>query len=663
MINMQDDLIYNLDYIVIVPSAERSVFDGLEFSFGNIISFDGSIESTELLIGFLKKNTVKQLVFVDYCDVYEEIINSSNEERVIKFIFTHFLGELSDKTINGSHERIVGLYERGVVDEIGYLDPYLMRTMRKKGVKAKHILLDVPVFPGQNYENNGVIGILNSGESNYDSFYNELCSISLMNGYCAKLSRKTGEVNDFVNIYSLKCNVEPDLFMLMSGNCCNMCVNFSGTQPTTFLESMDIGVPCIIGNNSFLQGYEILTDYLMVKSDDNINEFVEKIKSVPDNIGIIMKEYSTFRKNYSKESLKSVEKFLIGVKIGHNSQKTYEKKLSVVVPVYNTEKYLDRCLRSIYRAKVPDMEVLIIDDGSTDNSSSIAKKYVDNYPELFRYIYKTNGGLGSVRNVGLKEAKGKYLASVDSDDSIDREFFKEALPYMDKNVDIIICDWMSVGVDNSFETPAIDPVFKNEKAFAGIMYTTIMPSTCNKIIKSELFEDNEIVYLEGKYEDLSANVFALLRAKTIKYFNKPYYNYYLRENSLMRSKVNPREMADVITYVWNKLNKMDINLDRGAFYYYTFSWRIEELVLNPLYDLDIDLKKEVSYIEKNMYDIIVNVFNNEFYVTMLDKLHSDKMAGFIRKRNAAFIKKRLENFIKETREKYKLTPGIIYYGD
>ena len=662
MINIRDDLIYNLDYIVIAPNADKSVFEGLEYSFGNVVPFDGSIENTEYLISFIKNNVIKQLVFVDYFDVYEEVINSLNEEFVAKFIFTHYLGELSDQTLNENHGKVVKLYERGVVDEIGYLDPYLMRAMKKKGLKAKHIVLDVPVSPKQECNNNKIVGVLNSGESNYDSFYNELCGISLIKGYSARVSKKTSAVFDFIKEYGLECIAEPDFQKLVSGNCCNICVNFSGTQPTVFLKSMDAGVPCIVGNNFFLTGYGQLKEQLMVKSDDNVNEIVKMIKGVPDNVEMIMKEYNAFRKEYSKISRKTVQQFLVGVK-ENNQKETFEKELSVIVPVYNTEKYLDKCLDSVYKARIKNMEVLIIDDGSTDNSASIAKTYVEKYPDLFRYVYKENGGLGSVRNVGLKEAKGKYLASVDSDDSIEQEFFKEAALYMEKDVDVIVCDWLSVGKDNSFETPAIDPVFKNEKAFAGLMYTTIMPSTCNKIIKKELFVDNNITYLEGKYEDLSANVFALLKARTLKYLNKPYYNYYLRDNSLMRSKVNPREMADVVKYVWDKLSKMDINLDREAFYYYTFSWRIEELVFNPLYDLETDTKKEVLYIKKNIQSIITDIFDNEFYATMLDNLHSNKMAEYIKKRNDAFKKGHLDSFIKEPGEKFKLTPGIIYYGD
>ncbi|MGL5244702.1 MAG: glycosyltransferase family 2 protein, partial [Sarcina sp.] len=104
-------------------------------------------------------------------------------------------------------------------------------------------------------------------------------------------------------------------------------------------------------------------------------------------------------------------------------------ELTIIVPVYNVEEFLVECLESIYKVSDIDYEVILVNDGSKDDSLNILKKYKELYPTKTKIIDKENGGLSSARNIGIKEAKGEYLAFVDSDDVIDpkgfEEFFKE----------------------------------------------------------------------------------------------------------------------------------------------------------------------------------------------------------------------------------------------
>ena len=95
--------------------------------------------------------------------------------------------------------------------------------------------------------------------------------------------------------------------------------------------------------------------------------------------------------------------------------------ISIIVPIYNVEAYLEECLDSLYKLNIPDMEIILIDDGSTDNSYLIAQKYALKFPEKTILIQKKNGGLSSVRNLGIKKASKKYIAFIDSDDFIDEK--------------------------------------------------------------------------------------------------------------------------------------------------------------------------------------------------------------------------------------------------
>ena len=666
VIDKKLDINYNLDYLVIVPK-NIDFFDAFLYSFENVLAFDNTVEDLEFLIKFLKKNTISQLIFVNYYAEYEEIINTLVEEHNIKFIFTKELGELSDSMVLNELNCICNMYDNGIIDNIGFLDPYLCCTMRNTRKDISNIILDI----GEREDKKEItssgekaIGLLNSGLSNYSSFYNELSSFVFLPEYKAKIEKPAKVVLDFAEEYGVDIIKVLNFDELVGGNECNYYINFAGTNPLVFIKSMDMGVPCIIGNNGFLNKYTTLKKYLVMDSDDDVNEIAERFKKCINNKNTILEEYRKFRNNYKKESVDSIESFL-GKKNFSQEDNKYEKILTVVVPVYNTEKYIARCLDSIIQARVPNMEILIINDGSTDDSEKIIKKYISEYPDLIRYIRQKNGGLGHVRNVGLAKAKGKYLASVDSDDTIEPDFLKDAMPYINKNVDVIVYDWMSISVGGSFETPALDWVFRKRKIIEGLLYTTIMPSTCNKIIKAKLFYENKVCYLEQKYEDLSVNPIVLLKAKTLKYIRKPYYNYYLSENSLMRSKIDPKEMVDAINYLDSGLKKNCIEtIDVDEFKYYTYSWRIEEYILNPLCDMSgKKLSNAISYIYENMYNLVVKIFNSDYYIKMLDGLKSEDLREFILRRNDAFKDKRLEDFLKNNKFTKKITASTIYYGD
>lgn len=657
------DICYNLDYLVIVPVKDEYLFEDICWTLGNALLFENCVEDTEFLIKFLKKNTIGQLIFVDYYAEYDEIISTLVDEHEIKFVFTKSLGELSNEFISNDFAKICEKYERGEVERVGFLDRYLYEAMRLRHHKVDMVLLDTIVSEKKG-ETSNTVGFLGAGNSDYCSFYNELSSMSFLPQYKVKLYHPVEEAIKFAKNYGIKYEITEDLVELVGGNICNLDVNFAGGLALNFIKSMDIEIPCVVGNNGFLTDeYSVMDECLVVRSDDDVNEIAEKVECAIENKEEILKEYKKFRTEYRRKTKELTRKFL-GFDVEAQDEVEYEKLLTVVVPVYNTEKYLASCLDSIIEARVPEMEILVVDDGSTDDSEKVIKGYVERCPDLVRCIKQKNRGLGSVRNVGLKEAKGKYIASIDSDDVVGRGFFEDALPYLEEGIDVVFCDWMSVAEDKRFETVALDQVFDSRKVMEGLLYTTIMPSTCNKIFKKSLFLDNKIEYLEQKYEDLSANPLVLLKAETVKYIRKPYYNYYLRGNSLMRSKVDPREMVDALAYLDKKLDVINEAINEEEFKHFTYSWRIEEYILNPLYELNgKELDEAIKYIYKNTYGLIKDVFESKYYKKMLRGFKSKELKEYIEERNEAFIEKKLKVFISKTKEPQKLTAGIVYYGD
>ena len=126
------------------------------------------------------------------------------------------------------------------------------------------------------------------------------------------------------------------------------------------------------------------------------------------------------------------------------------KKVSVIVPVYNVEDYIEECLESLVNQTLEDIEIIVVNDGSPDNSQKIIDKYVEKYPNKIKSFIKENGGQGSARNLGIENSNGEYLSFVDSDDWLDKCAL-EKMYYIAKNndSDIVICDMIDHYEDNT----------------------------------------------------------------------------------------------------------------------------------------------------------------------------------------------------------------------
>ncbi|MCR6106816.1 glycosyltransferase [Salipaludibacillus agaradhaerens] len=217
-------------------------------------------------------------------------------------------------------------------------------------------------------------------------------------------------------------------------------------------------------------------------------------------------------------------------------------KISIIVAVYNLSDYLPTCIDSILNQSFKEFELLLIDDGSTDDSIDICKKYeqVDN---RVRLIQKANGGIASVRNCGIREAKGKYIGFVDGDDFIHRDMYHSLLKVIEAtSSDIAVCDFAEVYPDdpvpqlNDSGSIANTVVYSSMQALKQLYtkdaLTFIYP--WNKLYRKSLF--TELKYVEGKnYDDEFIAHKLLYRCKTIAHVNKVGYYYLQRQGSWVRS--------------------------------------------------------------------------------------------------------------------------------
>ena len=162
---------------------------------------------------------------------------------------------------------------------------------------------------------------------------------------------------------------------------------------------------------------------------------------------------------------------------------------SIIIPVYNTEKYIEKCLDSVLDAMDTDCEVIIVNDGATDNSEKIIKQFINDLPEKYKenfvYTKKKNKGLADTKNVGIEMARGKFISVVDSDDYIDKNFYKIAREYIN-NYDVIIYDLYVVFEKNPIYNYTSRAYREDKENFLeGLLDGAMSGSSCKKKIKKE----------------------------------------------------------------------------------------------------------------------------------------------------------------------------------
>lgn len=267
-----------------------------------------------------------------------------------------------------------------------------------------------------------------------------------------------------------------------------------------------------------------------------------------------------------------------------------EDLISVIVCVYNAEDYLSECIKSILKQTYKKLQIILIDDGSSDKSGEICDYYksIDNRVEV---IHQENKGVSATRNIGINSIKGKYFSFIDSDDYIDINYifdmYKELLL---KNADIVFCDIMQINtmtnkkylINKEIESFTINN--KNE-IYNLLFKESRILNPINKLYKTSLF--NELHYPNNIiHEDTYLIVDLLNRCNCISYINKPLYFRNIHENSIMTSKTDNR-IQEIDSYVhW-----LDI-FNNNEFYNKTLLKILNSIINNYSYMYNNLTKKE-----------------------------------------------------------------------
>ena len=315
-----------------------------------------------------------------------------------------------------------------------------------------------------------------------------------------------------------------------------------------------------------------------------------------------------------------------------------ECKLSIIVPVYGVEKYIDKCLNSLVKQSLKEIEIIVVNDGTKDNSQKIVDKYVKKYPDKIKSYIKENGGQGSARNYGLKKATGEYIGYVDSDDFVEKDMYKKLYnKAKENNYDIVVCGNYNVSED--YQNKNIDAFINNyntdlENIFFGKM------AVWNKIYKRDILIKNKLEFKEKVwYEDLAFTLKAIMNSNTFAFIDEPLYDYLIREGSTMNNSNVQRNLEildafnDILSYIQH--NKKEEYFNKIEFL------AIDHICISAIVrvlkaDSNKNIKKEtieklINYMNKNFPNYKSNKYINTLSKNrkIIYKLINIKMYGLI----------------------------------
>lgn len=297
--------------------------------------------------------------------------------------------------------------------------------------------------------------------------------------------------------------------------------------------------------------------------------------------------------------------------------------ISVIVPVYNVEEYVEKCIQSIINQTFKNIEIILINDASTDNSYEIIKKYIG-YDNIIIINNERNIGLSETRNKGIRIARGKYVSFIDSDDFIEKDFLYFLYKSINEtNSDICVSSiihwYCEDGKSKYINKMLYDDLhtIDNETAIRDfLLRKNIYNYACNKLYKRDLFLNNNIYFPKDRcYEDAYTMYKLLYNSNKICFSKKVTYFYVQRPGSIMKQSFSQKDMD----YIWAvdelekflKENNLFNKLQQEYYAYYSNSYcsRLKKIFLSKkvkkekenLYYLIDSLSKNYKNISKNKY--------------------------------------------------------------
>ena len=296
--------------------------------------------------------------------------------------------------------------------------------------------------------------------------------------------------------------------------------------------------------------------------------------------------------------------------------------VSVIIPIYNKEKYLERCIKSVINQTYKNFELILINDGSIDNCGFICDQYAKS-DERIKVIHKDNGGVSNARNVGINQAKGEYITFIDADDYVQKEFLEKLVkPIIDNNVDVSIC---------GFEThdSYTDKLLNSNKYykkfccniqtfltnyFQPLYHNDVINRVTNKLLKKSIIDKYQLQFDErySNHEDRIFMIQIISKSNSIANLDECLYNYMTNiKDSLVRQyQYNDIEANWILFHtIYNFLTKNKASEEIYNYIYNNFGYRFASCI-SRMYR-----KSKLS--SRDEYNIFNDLINNDTYQTIL----------------------------------------------
>jgi glycosyltransferase involved in cell wall biosynthesis len=315
--------------------------------------------------------------------------------------------------------------------------------------------------------------------------------------------------------------------------------------------------------------------------------------------------------------------------------------ISIIVPVYNMERYLDRCVSSIVNQTYKNLEIILVDDGSTDSSPQMCEDYAKNDARI-KAVHKENGGLSDARNAGLKIATGNYIGYVDSDDWIEPNMYERMInACIDNDAEMALCRYFREYDDKTIDDGTDRVDILDRENLLNIYITDkdgfmVYNSVWSKLFKRGLIEN--VMFPKGQNsEDIMYTTRAMCRLNKAVYIDACLYHYVIdRKDSIMNVAKTERMFKDELPF-WREHikcirdNVSDAMADLAAYYYYrrllfyyvdTKDKRIVELIKNDKSEIDRIYSKEINMVSKGDRDRMNLFMSSPKLYLMTDKLYN-----------------------------------------
>ena len=286
--------------------------------------------------------------------------------------------------------------------------------------------------------------------------------------------------------------------------------------------------------------------------------------------------------------------------------------ISVIVPIYNASSFLNKCISSIINQTYKQLEIILVNDGSTDNSLEICNLYASN-DERIKIINKENGGVSSARNRGIEAATGKYLIFIDADDYIEKNMFEVLSNDLFKyDVDMSMCGYKNVDINGNIlsVSESLKEKYFDAKTFKHYLF---MPNyyreiLCNKLFKIDIIKNNNIRFREDIH--INENIVFILDfayfARKYVFDNELLYNFVQHKNSALNEKFNLKKVSVLSSYV--RLLEYDLEapvLNKIKYKYlfegYAFCYRLKKIGVD-----NTELKNNLQKFKEKYYEDIKN---------------------------------------------------------